>query len=78
MALPEKQSYTADEFFKMFPESNSERYELHKGEVVAMASPNELHQDIVLGLGSEIRAFIKKNNGKCKVFISPVDVSINR
>ena len=76
MPLPDKQKYTADEFFKMFPESNSERYELYQGEVVAMASPSIQHQNIVLGLGSEIRAYIKKNKGKCQVFVAPVDVKL--
>ena len=74
MALPEKQSYTADEFFKMFPESNSERYELHKGEVVAMASPSIQHQRIVMRSSHIIDDFIRKNKGKCEVFVSPVDV----
>ena len=76
MSLPDKQKYTADEFFKMFPESNSERYELYEGEVVAMASPSIQHQNIVLGLGSEIRAYIKNNKGKCQVFVAPVDVKL--
>ena len=74
MTLPEKQRYTADEFFKMFPESNSERYELHKGEVVAMASPSIQHQRIVMRSSHIIDDFIRKNKGKCEVFVSPVDV----
>lgn len=27
MQLPDKQKYTSDEFFRIIPESNSERYE---------------------------------------------------
>ncbi|MEE5993685.1 MAG: Uma2 family endonuclease [Oscillospiraceae bacterium] len=79
MALPERElkKITADEFFEMFPEeSNSERYELHEGEIVAMASPNEQHQNIIGGAYSEIRAFIRKKGGKCKVMISPFDVKL--
>ena len=77
MPIPDKKHYTAEEFFKMFPESNSERYELYEGEVVAMASPNELHQDIVLGLGSTIRSYIKNNGGRCKTMIAPFDVKLS-
>ena len=61
----------------MFPESNSERYELHKGEIVAMASQNEQHQDIVGGAYSEIRSYIRNKGGKCKVMISPFDVKLD-
>ena len=78
MSLPDKQKYTADEFFKMFPESNSERYELYEGEVVAMASPSIQHQRIVMRSSHIIDDFIRTNNGngKCEVFISPVDVKL--
>ncbi len=57
--------YTAGEYFKL-TESREERTELLGGEIVAMASPNEQHQDIVLGIGSEIRTYIKSQNGSCK------------
>ncbi|MEE5993687.1 MAG: Uma2 family endonuclease [Oscillospiraceae bacterium] len=79
MALPERafKKMTADEFFEMFPEeSNSERYELHEGEIVAMASPNEQHQNIVMRSSHIIDDFIRKNKGKCKVMISPFDVKL--
>lgn len=77
MLLSDKKHYTADEFFAMFPESNSDRYELIEGEIYNMASPNEQHQDITGGLYAEIRAFIKQNQGKCKAMISPFDVKLS-
>lgn len=77
MALPEEKRYTADEFFRMFPESNSEHYELLNGEIVAMASPNETHQDITGGLYAELRSYIKRNGGNCKAMISPFDVKLD-
>ena len=43
MPIPDKKHYTAEEFFRLFPESNSERYELYEAEVVAMASPSIQH-----------------------------------
>jgi len=79
MALPERElkKITADEFFEMFPEESvSERYELHEGLVVAMASPTIQHQRIVMRSSHVIDDFIRKNKGKCKVFVSPVDVKL--
>lgn len=68
--------YTAEEYFKLI-ESREERTELLGGEIVAMASPNEQHQDIVLGIGSEIRTYIKSQNGSCKAMIAPFDVVLD-
>jgi len=80
MVLPERElkKITADEFFEMFPEESvSERYELHEGLVVAMASPTIQHQRIVMRASHIIDDFIRKNKGKCEVFVSPVDVKLN-
>ena len=77
MPLPEERKYTADEFFSMFPESNSERYELYEGKVVAMASPSIQHQRICGGVYSAIKNFIAQNGGTCETFISPVDVKLD-
>ena len=77
MSVPDKKYYTAEEFFAMIPESTSERCELINGEIVAMGSPSEMHQDIILGAGSTIREFIKKNDGRCKVMISAFDVKLS-
>lgn len=67
---------TAEEYFKQTAET-TQPTELLDGEVVALASPSAQHQDIALGLGSELRDFVKKNGGKCKPFIAPMDVRIN-
>lgn len=42
-----------------------------------MAPPNRLHQDIVMNLSAEIRDYIKKNNGSCKVYPAPFAVFLN-
>ncbi len=76
MTNPGQKHYTAEEFFAMLPESNSQRCELINGEIIAMASPSELHQDIVLGAGSTIRDYIRKNKGNCKVMIAAFDVKL--
>lgn len=77
MGLPAEKRYTAEEFFAIFPESNSERYELHEGEIVAMASPTEQHQDITGGIYAEVRSYIRNKGGKCKVMASPFDVKLS-
>lgn len=43
----------------------------------ALASPGELHQDIVLGMGSAVRDYIRRNGGSCKVMVAPFDVVLN-
>ena len=81
MALPERnlRKLTADEFFELFPEETvSERFELHEGLVVAMASPSEQHQNIVMRSSHIIDDFIRKNKGKCKVMIAPFDVKLTK
>lgn len=77
MPFPKEVRYTAEEFFKLIPESNSELYELLEGEIVALASPGTLHQRIVGEIFFEIKNYIKTNKGICKPFISPYDVKLD-
>lgn len=77
MPYPRDHKYTAEEFFKLTPENDSERCELINGEIVSQAGPSEVHQDILLGIYSEIRNFIRKNNGDCKPMAAPFDVVLD-
>lgn len=77
MPFPKDHKYTAEEFFKLTSESNSERYELINGEIVALAAPSELHQTLTLRIASKIDAFILANKGKCKTIMSPFDVVLD-
>lgn len=74
MTYPKEKRYTAEEFFSIMTEGSSELYD---GEIVSLASPSTLHQRIVGEIFSEIRNYIKNNNGKCKPFVSPYDVKLN-
>jgi Uma2 family endonuclease len=76
MALPKEKLYTADEFFA-FTEESDELLELVEGEVVAMASPSEIHQDIIGGLYTTIYNYIRTNKGSCKPLLSPFDVKLD-
>ncbi|MCR5730969.1 MAG: Uma2 family endonuclease [Ruminococcus sp.] len=75
MPFPRETKITAEEYFKT-PETNK-HVELRNGEIIDFATPTPEHQDIVLGLGSEIRSFIKHNNGECKPFVAPLDVKLD-
>lgn len=66
---------TAEEYFRT-PETNK-HIELRDGVLIEFATPTPQHQDIVLGLGSEIRYFIRANKGDCRPFVSPLDVKLD-
>lgn len=71
-----KEKYTSEEYFTYTPESNA-HCELVDGEIIALASPSRIHQEITGEIYAELRNFIKRNNGKCKVFIAPFDVKLD-
>ncbi|MBQ8296924.1 MAG: Uma2 family endonuclease [Ruminococcus sp.] len=77
MPFPKDHKYTAEEFFELSPESSSEQYELINGEIVALASPSELHQRILGEIFAELRNYIKSNMGSCRPFVAPFDVKLN-
>lgn len=77
MPFPRDHKYTAEEFFKITPENESERYELINGEIVAQAAPSTIHQRLVGNLFFSIKSFINANKGKCEPFVSPFDVKLD-
>ena len=74
MQLQNENTYTTDYIYSL-PEG--QRAELINGNIYNMAPPNRLHQDIVMNLSAEIRDYIKKNNGSCKVYPAPFAVFLN-
>ena len=74
MPLQNENTYTTDYIYSL-PEG--QRAELINGTIYNMAPPNRLHQDIVMNLSAEIRDYIKKNNGSCKVYPAPFAVFLN-
>ncbi|MBR1764583.1 MAG: Uma2 family endonuclease [Ruminococcus sp.] len=68
--------YTADEFFMAIPETK-EHYELHDGEIVALASPSVLHHNISTEVFSALRDYVRSKGGRCKPFIAPLDVKLD-
>lgn len=55
---------------------DDKRVELIDGYIYDMASPNRIHQDIVVEIYSQIREFVKRKKRKCKVYISPLDIHL--
>ena len=77
MGLPKEKIYTAEEFFAITPDNNSERYELYDGEIVALAAPSIGHQRLLGNLFFKFKEFINRKKCKCEPFISPCDVMLD-
>lgn len=65
---------TLDDYYAL-PEDC--RTELINGDFFVMEAPATLHQSAVLEIGFQIKSYIKHKNGKCAVFVSPVDVQLD-
>ena len=77
MPYPKDKKYTAEEFFALTPESNSEMYELYDGEIFALASPGTIHQRISGRIFRELSNYIYQQKGNCEVFAAPFDVKLD-
>lgn len=71
MSTEDKKSYTVDDIYAL-PEGV--RAELFDGEMVMLASPSTVHQDLLMWLSVKIYNFIQSKGGKCKVFPAPFAV----
>ena len=61
--------YTAEEYFKLTAD-REDRTELIDGEIVALAQPGIVHQQISARLHAAVDHHIRKNNGKCTVLLA--------
>lgn len=77
MPFPKDHKYSADEFLKLMTDESTERYELIDGDIVALASPGELHQRILGEVFAELRNYIRNNMGDCRPFVAPFDVKLD-
>ena len=67
--------YTYDDYMKLdLPDGM--RVELIDGVIYEMSAPTLTHQTISFYFARTFDDFIRKNKGKCKVYISPVDVRL--
>lgn len=73
--LPQGKYYTAEDFYNM-PEDI--RAELIEGQIVYMASPSRIHQEISHELDFAITSYIKSKGGKCRVYTAPFAVQLRK
>lgn len=75
MALAQKKYYTAEDYYNI-PEEI--RAELINGEIVYMAAPSRIHQEIAIQLSTLINSYIKSKKGECKVYAAPFSVQLRK
>lgn len=68
------EKYTIEEFMELTEDIHAE---LIDGCIYNMAPPKRFHQEIVGELYSEIRNYIKRNKGGCKVYPAPFGVKLS-
>ena len=74
VAQKKQGEYTIEDYFAL---PDGDRKELIDGAFYDMATPLTVHQDIVGYMHLEIGNFIRKNKGKCKVFVAPSAVRLD-
>lgn len=57
---------------------DGERAELIDGEIFKMDAPSLAHQELLIELAFEIKAYIKKSKGNCRVIPAPFGVYIKK
>lgn len=77
MPFPKDHKYTAEEFFSLIPENDSQQHELIDGEIVALSAPSIIHQRLSMRLSVHIGGYILSKKGKCEPFAAPTDVVID-
>ena len=73
MSTEDKRDYTVADIEAL---PNGQRAELFDGEMVMLASPGTIHQELLLWLSAQIYNHIKIKGGKCKVLPAPFAVML--
>ena len=68
-------AYTTDYIYNL---PDGRRAELIDGKIYDMAPPSRIHQELLSELHYEIRGYIEKTNGSCKVYPAPFAVFLNK
>lgn len=74
MTLPQKQFYTAEDYWNL-PEDV--RAELIDGQIYYQAAPNRMHQTILSELHAVIHTYLKSKDGPCRVYPAPFAVNLD-
>ncbi len=67
--------YTVEDYYAL---DDDIRRELIDGVFYDMAAPSAIHQELIGKLYISLSEYVEKKNGKCKVFLSPFDVQLDR
>lgn len=71
MSLPQEKRYTYADLLEW---DDTVRYELYDGWPVALASPTQIHQEVLTALLWQLYSYLKGK--KCKVYPAPFDVRL--
>ena len=74
MPLLRNQTYTSEDYWNL---PDGERAELIDGQLIAMATPNRVHQRLTHQLAYEFENYIRQNKGSCEVIPAPFAVNLN-
>ena len=74
MSLPQKQFYTAEDYWNL-PEDV--RAELIDGQIYYQAAPSRVHQAVLMEFSATIRDYIRSKKGTCKVYPTPFAVNLS-
>lgn len=74
MPLPQKNYYTADDYWNL-PEG--QRAELIGGQFYDMAPPSRIHQEVSGALYAALYHYIREKHGGCKVYAAPFAVNLD-
>ncbi len=67
-------SHTVEEYLTL---PDDLRVELIDGTFYEMFAPTYTHQELLMSIVIELRSFVKKNKGKCKVIAAPFDIQLD-
>ena len=70
----EKKCYTLEDYYGL---PDDRRVELIDGKIYDMAAPTTGHQAAAMQISMQIKNFISRKKGKCRVFAAPVDVQLD-
>ena len=67
--------YTLADYYAL---PDERRVELIDGVFYDMAAPSAIHQQFQMEIASALHSYLKRNQGKCRVFPAPFDVQLDR
>lgn len=74
MGFPQEKYYTVEDYYNM---PDDIRAELIDGEIVYMALPSRIHQEVLGELFNIIKNYIKSKDGRCHVYPAPFGVQLD-